>query len=360
MCQACSINVQSAEAFAGKLLGMLNGGAVGLMISVGHRTGLFDVLAEGGPATSHELAERAGLNERYVREWLGAMVTGEIVDYDPEIGRYVLPESHAAFLTRAASPNNLGVAFQFLPVLASVEDGIVECFRKGGGVPYSSFPRFHTVMAEMSDQTVVSGLVDAILPLVDGMAQKLEAGATLLDVGCGRGHAIIALAERFPRSTFTGYDLSEEAIGHAMQTVSDKGLKNIRFASRDLSAFAEPGQYDFITGFDVVHDQKDPAGLLTGVHSSLKPGGVFLAQDIYGSSFVEQNIGGALAPFVYTVSCMHCMTVSLAQGGAGLGAAWGKELALDMFGKAGFESVDVNTLEHDVMNYFYVCRKSSK
>ncbi|MCA9274285.1 MAG: methyltransferase domain-containing protein [Phycisphaerales bacterium] len=359
MCQACSINVQSAEAFAGKLLGYLNGGAVGLMISVGHRTGLFDVLAAGGPATSHELAERADLNERYVREWLGAMVTGEIVDYDPEIGRYLLPESHAAFLTRSSSPNNLGVAFQFLPVLASVEDGIVDCFRNGGGVPYSSYPRFHTVMAEMSDQTVVSGLVEAILPLVNGMNAKLESGASLLDVGCGRGHAIISLAERFPKSSFTGYDLSEEAISHAKQTAAEKGLKNIKFEMRDLSAFAEPAKYDFVTGFDVVHDQKDPAGLLAGVHTSLKPGGVFLAQDIYGSSFVEQNIGGPLAPFIYTVSCMHCMTVSLAQGGAGLGAAWGKELALEMFETAGFESIDVNTLLHDVMNYFYVCRKSA-
>lgn len=357
MCQACSISVQSPEAFAGKLLGMLNGGAVGLMISIGHRTGLFDTLADGGPATSDELASRAGLNERYVREWLGAMVTGEVVDYDPEIGRYFLPESHAAFLTRAGAPHNLGVAFQFLPVLASVEDQIVECFRNGGGVPYSSYPRFHTVMAEMSDQTVVSGLVDAILPLVDGMQEKLEAGASVLDVGCGRGHALIELAGRFPQSIFTGYDLSEEAITHARQRAADRGVTNVRFESRDLSAFAEQGTYDLITGFDVIHDQKDPAGLLAGVFTSLKPGGVFLAQDIYGSSYVEQNIGGPLSPFIYTVSCLHCMTVSLAQGGAGLGAAWGKELAVEMMGNAGFQSIDVNTLEHDVMNYFYVCRK---
>lgn len=357
MCQACSINVQSADAFAGKLLGLLNGGAVSLMISVGHRAGLFDALAAGGPASSAELADRAGLNERYTREWLGAMVTGEIVDYDPETQRYILPESHAAWLTRSADAN-FAVPFQFLPVLAGVEDKILECFRNGGGVPYSEFPRFHEVMAEESDQTVVAGLESSILPLVEGMTEALDAGAALLDVGCGRGHALMAMAERFPASTFTGYDLSDEAIGHAEREARSRGLTNVRFVARDLTEFAEPETYDYITGFDVVHDQKSPAGLLAGVHASLKPGGVFLAQDILGSSEVANNIGGPLAPFIYTISCLHCMTVSLAQGGAGLGAAWGRELAVEMMTDAGFESVGVNTLEHDIMNYFYVCRKA--
>lgn len=358
MCQACSIRVQTPDEFAGKLLGYLNGGAVALMISVGHRTGLFDALAAGGPANSTELAHRAGLQERYTREWLGAMVTGEIVDYDPETQRYILPDSHAALLTQDAEAN-LAVPFQFLPVLAQVEDDLVDCFRNGGGVPYSKYPRFHEVMAEESDQTVVAGLEHAILPLVEGMKERLKAGASLLDVGCGRGHALMTLATLFPKSQFAGYDLSEEAIAYATAQAKARGLSNIRFLSRDLSSFAEPDTYDFITGFDVIHDQKSPSGLLKGVHASLKPGGVFLAQDILGSSDVAQNIGGPLAPFVYTISCMHCMTVSLAQGGAGLGAAWGRELAVSMMNDAGFSSVEVNTLDHDIMNYFYVCRKAN-
>ncbi|MFK7962016.1 MAG: class I SAM-dependent methyltransferase [Phycisphaerales bacterium] len=359
MCQACSINVDATEAFAGRLVGLLNDGAIALMISVGHRTGLFDALAAGPPATSHGLAERAGLNERYVREWLGAMVTGEIVLYDPADQAYALPEAHAAFLTRAAAPNTLAVAFQFLPMLGEVEDRIVECFRSGGGVPYSAYPRFHTIMAEESDQTVVSNLVETILPLADGVVERLDAGGVALDVGCGRGHALMRLAERFPESEFVGYDLSTEAIAHARDEAERRGLTNVRFDARDLSQFAEPGTYDLITGFDVIHDQKDPAGLLVGVRASLKPGGVFLAQDILGSSDVAENIGGPLAPFIYTISCMHCMTVSLAQGGAGLGAAWGRELAVSMMEDAGFADVAVNTLEHDIMNYFYVCRNAA-
>lgn len=329
------------------------------MISIGHRTGLFDGMSEGGPETSHEIAERSGLNERYVREWLGAMVTGEIVDYDPETQRYFLPEQHAALLTRASSPDNIAVPFMFLPVLASVEDEIVGCFRNGGGVPYERFTRFHEVMAAESDQTVVSSLFDAILPLVEGMVAALGRGASLLDVACGRGHALLAMAERYPASSFVGYDLSEGAIAHARARADERGLANIAFGVKDLGDFVEPERYDFVTGFDVIHDQADPAGLLRGVHASLKPGGVFLAQDIFGSSEVHENIGGPVAPFVYTISCLHCMTVSLARGGAGLGAAWGRQLAERMLGEAGFETVEVNTLEHDVMNYFYVCRKSA-
>ncbi len=358
MCQACTIDANVSGAFAEKMLGLLNGGAIALMVSVGHRAGLFDAMADGQAVTSQQLAKNAGRNERYCREWLGAMATGEIVEYDIATKQFRLPPEHAAWLTHDATPNNIAVPFQFLPILAQVEDEIVECFEHGGGVPYERYPRFHQIMAEESDQTVVSSLVESILPVADGVISRLESGIDVLDVGCGRGHAMMELAQRFPKSSFAGYDLSPEAIGYARTRAKELGLNNIRFEQRDLSAFAEPERYDFITGFDVIHDQKSPSGLLSGVQRSLRSGGVFLAQDIFGSSEVGHNIGGPVAPFVYTISCLHCMTVSLAQGGEGLGAAWGKELAVSMMRDAGFTDVKVNTLEHDVMNYFYVCRKA--
>jgi hypothetical protein len=159
-----------AEAFAEKMLGTINGAGLALMTSIGHRTGLFDTMAALAPSTSARVAEAAGLNERYVREWLGAMTTGGVVEYDPARGTYHLPPEHAAFLTRAASPNNLAVTTQFVAVLGAVEDRIVECFRAGGGVPYSAFGRFHETMAEESEQTVVAGLTDSILPLAPGLS----------------------------------------------------------------------------------------------------------------------------------------------------------------------------------------------
>ena len=163
-----------AEAFLGRLLDDLNGGATMIMTSVGHRTGLFDAMSGLSPSTSAQIAEAANLNERYVREWLAAMSVGKIVEYDPEDETYQLPPEHAAWLTRAASPNNFAVTAQFIPLISSVEDGIVESFRNGGGLPYSAFPRFHEAMAEHSGQTVVATLTDHILPLVPGLTGRLE------------------------------------------------------------------------------------------------------------------------------------------------------------------------------------------
>ncbi len=176
------IDQAKAEAFAERMLGTLNEAAVALMTSVGHRTGLFDAMAGLPPSTSEQVAYASGLNERYVREWLGAMVTGGIVEHEPEGGTYVLPAEHAAWLTRAATPDNIAVTAQWIPLLGSVEDGIVESFEKGGGVPYSAYPRFHEVMAEESAQTVVAALTSSILPLVPGLTERLEAGIDVLDL----------------------------------------------------------------------------------------------------------------------------------------------------------------------------------
>jgi 2-polyprenyl-3-methyl-5-hydroxy-6-metoxy-1,4-benzoquinol methylase len=338
---------------------MLNGAALMVLTSVGHRTALFDVLAELDGATSDELAAAAGLNERYVREWLGGMTTGRIVELDPETGRYWLPAEHAAWLTRAASPDNLAVEAQWIPTLSIVEDDIVDCFERGGGVPYERFARFHEVMAEESAQTVLSVLFSHILPLVPGMAERLEEGASLLDLGCGRGRALLLLAERFPASTFRGYDLSADAIAFASSQAAAQDLANVRFEQRDLSTFdvdAEPEEFEFVTTFDAVHDQAKPLALLKGIGKSLKPDGTYLMQDIQGSSHVHENLDHPGAPLLYMISCMHCMTVSLAQGGDGLGAMWGEEKARELLAEAGFSSVDVHLLEHDPFNAYFVIR----
>src|SRR3712207_6576021 len=210
-------NQERAEAFAGRMIGVLNEGALAIMTSIGHRTGLFDAMAGLPPSTSEEIADVANLNERYVREWLGAMVVGRIVEHDPEDRTYYLPQEHAAWLTRAASPNNVAVTAQFVPLMGSVEDGILESFKNGGGLPYSSFPRFHEVMAEDSAQTTVAALKEHILPLVPGLTERLKSGIEVLDVGSGSGRALNLMAREFPKSRFTGYDFSEEAIARARE-----------------------------------------------------------------------------------------------------------------------------------------------
>jgi SAM-dependent methyltransferase len=348
-----------AAAFEKRLVGALNYGALCLMTSLGHRVGLFDVMADMPAAGSEAIAARCGLNERYVREWLGAMVASGVVDYDPRNGTYALPPEHAAFLTRVATPANLAVFTQYIPLLGAVEDDVVACFRAGGGVPYARFERFHEVMAEDSGQTVLPVLKSHILPLIPGLDERLKDGIRVLDVGCGRGRALNLLANCFPNSRFVGIDLSEEAIKFARDDADRQGNKNVSFIARDLSRFdqqAQPGAFDFITTFDAVHDQASPRKVLRGIRISLADDGVYLAQDIKASSDVQHNREHPVGTLLYTISCMHCMTVSLAQGGDGLGAMWGKEMAAQYFQEAGFHSVAVHELAHDFQNYYYVCR----
>lgn len=349
-----------AEAFAGKFLTVLNHGALCLMVSIGHRTGLFDVMSRLPPLRSAEIAAQAGLNERYVREWLGAMVTGGVVDFEPASHRYSLPAEHAAFLTRAAAADNMAAFGQYIGVLGCVEDDIVECFKQGGGVPYEKFPRFHEVMAEDSGQSVVSSLESHILPLVPGLPERLANGIRVLDAGCGRGRILVRLAELYPRSRFVGMDLSREATEYARDKAMENGLTNIEFMTVDLSTFdgtADPEAFDFVTTFDAIHDQAKPLNVLKGIHRALKSDGVYLMQDISGTSHVHKDVEHPIGTFLYTISCMHCMTVSLAQGGDGLGAMWGEEKTHEYLQKAGFRSITTHRLAHDIQNNWYVVTK---
>jgi ubiquinone/menaquinone biosynthesis C-methylase UbiE len=349
-----------AEAFAGRVLSALNDGALCLMISVGHRTGLFDAMSTLPAATSQEIASRARLNERYVREWLGAMVTGRVVAVDPATMRFSLPREHAAFLTRAAAADNMAVFAQYIAILGQVEDEIVTCFQHGGGVPYNNFRRFHEVMAEDSTQSVLSSLESHILPLVPSLTERMANGIRVLDAGCGRGRILLRLAELYPRSRFVGMDLSTDAIEYAREEAARTNLGNVEFVAADLSTFdatAEPESFDLITTFDAIHDQARPLRVLKGIHRALKPDGVYVMQDISGTSHVDRDVEHPIATFLYTISCMHCMTVSLAQGGEGLGAMWGEERTRDYLAQAGFGSVTTHKLAHDIQNNWYVVRK---
>ena len=171
-----------AESFASYAIGLMNGGFLTMMISIGHRTGLLDAMATLPPSTSKEIAQKTGLKERYVREWLGSMVTGKIVEYDKEKKTYRLPPEHAAIITRPAGIDNLASVAQFLSLMGEVEGQVVDCFRKGGGVPYSEYPRFAELQAEESAQVHDARLVKTTIPLIDGLAPRLATGINILDV----------------------------------------------------------------------------------------------------------------------------------------------------------------------------------
>jgi SAM-dependent methyltransferase len=348
---------EGSTEFAERMLRTMNEAALALMVSVGHRTGLFDVMAAMPAATSAEIASRASLDERYVREWLAVMTTGRIVEHDGETGAYWLPAEHAAWLTRAAGMQNLATGMQYIGLMAAVEDQIVDCFRRGGGVPYSAFPRFQAVMAEDSGAVHDATLIDVTLPLVPGLIDRLRQGIDVADVGCGSGHAANLMAEAFPRSRFAGFDFSDAGIATARLEAERKGLVNARFDKRDAARLGEVGRFDFITTFDAVHDQARPDLMLAGIATALRPGGVYLCVDTSASSQLADNLDHPLGPFLYTVSCMHCMTVSLADGGMGLGTMWGEQTARTMLAEAGFTSIQTAHLDGDIVNTYIIASK---
>ncbi|WP_441248406.1 class I SAM-dependent methyltransferase [Kitasatospora sp. McL0602] len=341
--------------FAGRMVQMLNDACLGLMAGLGHESGLFDVMAGLEPATSAEIAQAAGLNERYVREWLGSMVTGGVVDYDPERGSYALPPEHAASLTRAAGPDNLARIAQDLSMMAEVEQQVLEAFRTGGGLPYSAYPRFQSVQAEESGEVFDLALVEGIVPLVPGLVERLQAGIDALDIGCGQGHAVNVLARAFPAGRFHGLDKSEEGVAAARAEAAAWGLSNAEFQVGDSAELTD--RYDLVTAFDVIHDLARPAPTLAAVAGALREDGVFLMGDIAASSRLEENIGHPLCPALYTFSVFYCMSVSLGEGGAGLGTVWGEQKALEMLTAAGFGQVDTQRVEGDILNVYYVARR---
>ena len=352
-----SVEPEAAAAFAERMIDVLSDASTALLLSVGHQTGLFDAMAGAPPSTSAELADRAGLHERYVREWLAGLTVAGVVEHDGG-GRHSLPAAHAASLTRAAGPENLAPTMTVVAMMAEVVPKVVRAFREGGGVPYSAYPRFHQLMNEDSTAMLDGALVDAVVPLVDGLAGRLEAGIDVADIGCGSGHAVNLLARSFPNSRCVGYDISDEAIAAARAEAQEWGLDNARFEVRDVAGLGEDAAYDLVTAFDAIHDQAHPAAVLACVARALRPGGRFLMVDIKASSNVDDNRQIPWAPFIYAISTFHCMTVSLAAGGDGLGTAWGRQLATSMLDDAGLTDVAVHELDNAPFNYFFVASKA--
>ncbi|WP_347353623.1 methyltransferase domain-containing protein [Intrasporangium sp.] len=343
------------EAVTERLLQVLNDGAIAVLASIGHQTGLFETLATLPPVTSAQLADAAGLDERYVREWLGGVVTAGFVDYDPGTSGYALRADHAPFLT-GPSADNLARALQYVTLMGQTTPGIVEAFRHGGGLDYAAYPGFHDLQASDSGAVLDAILLDEILPLT-GETDRLRAGIDVADVGCGQGHAVNLLARAFPASRFTGFDFEPDVIATARAEAAAWGLTNATFAVRDVAGEPSPAAYDLVTAFDTIHDQARPAEVLQHIAACLRPGGTFLMGDIDASSRLENNLDLPWASFLYAISTTHCMSVSLAQGGAGLGTVWGVELAEQMIREAGFGSVERHRLAANPFEVYVVARR---
>jgi ubiquinone/menaquinone biosynthesis C-methylase UbiE len=347
-------NPDLVKQFAGKLLNIYTGGVLTKLIDIGYEVGLFEA-SKRGPGTSDELSERSGLNERYVREWLGAMTTSGIYSYDPESKRYTLPEEHAALLT-GDSAQNLCPHSQMINHFGTHLPRLVECFRAGGGIPYSAYrPAFTQCMDDLWRRIYDQQLLSGFIGVVEGLPERLRQGLRVLDIGCGTGHAMNILAWEFPSSRFYGYDIAEDAIERARAEAKKMNLTNSSFELVDVTYLPSEPKFDVITAFDAIHDQKAPESVLRSANQALAPDGTFLMIEFKFSSNVEDNIKNAFAPLYYGISLMHCMPVSLAVGGTGLGTVWGEQTARQLLAEAGFKSVKVLDVPRP-QNCIFVCK----
>jgi 2-polyprenyl-3-methyl-5-hydroxy-6-metoxy-1,4-benzoquinol methylase len=354
---AAALDEERVQRFMGRLMETYTAGMVTFMIDLAHRTGLLDAMATG-PGTSIELAARAGLQERYVRECLGALVTAGIVEYDAAGAVYTLPPEHAVCLSGDGSLN-LAPYSLMNALLGKHIDAVAGAFREGGGLPYDRFrPEFTSVMDGLSRGLMDGQLLHGILPAVDDLPARLASGIRVADVGCGTGHAVNLMAREFPHSTFIGYDIGADAIEAARAEAADYRLSNASFEVRDVATLPTRPSFDVIFAFDSIHDQVDPSGVLRQVYEALDSSGLFVMMDIKANTPLEENIGNPFAPLLYSMSTLHCLTVSLAHGGAGLGTMWGQQRARTMLTDAGFTEVDVSDVPDDPMDVVYVARKT--
>ena len=353
-----AVDQVEVEEFMGRLVSIYTGSMLTYMIDIGHRTGLLDAIARGA-GTSDELARRAGLEERYVREWLAAVTSGGIVDYDPVGHTYTLAPARAACLTDG--PFNLAPMAQLQTHLGKHVHQVARAFREGGGVPYAEYrPEFTDVMDAVGRGVYDAFLLDGFLPLASGLTERLREGARVADVACGTGHALVLLARAFPRSTFVGYDLDDGAIARATAEANGAGLTNVTFEVRDAARLRVAEPFDAVFVFDALHDQVDPAAVLGCIHDALAPGGWFVMKEPHAADALEDNLANPMAPILYSVSTLHCMTVSLAHGGAGIGTMFGEQLARRMLASAGFVDVQVHPAPGDPGDAVYVSRKADR
>ena len=310
---------------------------LGALSYIGDRLGIFSALAEAGSVTSATLAERTGLSERYLREWLGAMTAAGYVTYDPAAKTYAMPPEHAMVLARDDSPFFAGGFIEMIVPQMSIAPKVMQSFKNGRGVPQSEYPPETWEAMERSSASMYRHqLVRKWLPTMPQVVAKLSEGGSSLDVGCGSGRAAIAIATAFPKAKVFGYDAHQGSLERARANAKAAGLGDrINFDVVDCTKLPA-AQFDFISTFDVVHDSVDPDALLKSIRGALKPGGTYLMVEVNVSSNLEDNIN-PMGRLMYSMSTLYCMTVSLAHGGAGIGACMGEAKARELVAAAGFK-----------------------
>lgn len=350
------MNQEKHEAFVDGALGDLKGGLVMLMAYLGDRLDLFRTMA-GRRMASSDLADASHLQERYVREWLNAMACAGYVEYDPPSQTYRLPPEHEPVLVDSKSPVFFGGMYQELPALWAVMPGLMEKFRNGGGLSIEDYGReWWDGMERFTATWFENFLLQEWIPKADGLKQRLEDGAHVADIGCGRGRALVKLAEAFPRMTAVGFDLSETNLEGARRLAEKAGVADrIDFRKHDVHE-GLPETFDVALTFDAMHDLKEPETAFGAIHDALVDDGKYLLMEFRVGDRLEDNLGPLGAMF-YTFSVTYCMTTSLGMNGAGLGTCGMPESVVrDMAKRAGFAGVEVVPFDNP-FNKVYLAEK---
>jgi 2-polyprenyl-3-methyl-5-hydroxy-6-metoxy-1,4-benzoquinol methylase len=331
-----------AEEPAARLADLALGHVLVTMIGLGHRLGLLDALA-AGPATADELAGRAGAAPRYVREWLGALVAGGIVEWTADSGsggRYRFAPGYAGLLTGPTAAN-LAPNAEMLTRLSAMVPEVADRFGDGAGIPAEVYAqRAGGSLGGSRRFLYQEQLVPGFLGAVPGLHERLRAGARVLDVGCGPGQVARLVTDAFPAARVTGVDVVPEAIELAMAERGDR--PNLDFRVGDAALLDDDGAFDVVLAVDVVHDLARPHEALRGMRRALAPGGVLVMVDTAFSADLDAVAGHPGAAQAFSVSVLHCLPISLHDGGAGLGAMWGREAAERMLVEVGFTDVRVH------------------
>jgi len=350
------MNMDKVHEMAFRVIGDTGGAFTVTLGYIGDRLGLFKAMAGAGPMSSEELAKKTQLNERYVREWLRAMVAAEYVEYHPATNKYEMTEEQAFVLANEDSPLFVGGALHFTPPSIRNVDRILEAFRKGGGIPYSEIgEEIPHAIERLFRPGYLNFLAKDWLGTVPGLIGRLEKGARIADIGCGAGQSTIAMGKNFPKAQVLGIDYHGPSIERARKLASTQGLKNVEFLQAAAHEIPNGRKYDLICSFDCIHDMVDPKATLRAIRDALADDGVYVWSEPNATANAHEN-RNPIGKMFHAISPLHCMTVSLAFNGAGLGTVIGESGARALAQEAGFSQFEKLPIQHP-LNQFFALRK---
>jgi SAM-dependent methyltransferase len=320
---------------------------------IGDRLGIFKAMADGSALTTQQLAERTGLNERYLREWTATMTAAGYIDYSPGDATFRMSPEQAAVLTNEDTTYFTAGAFQYAVACYRQIPKLMEAFRSGGGVPFSEFgPDIVEAIERLFHVGYETWVAREWIPAVPDIHERLLKGGEAAEVGCGAGQCLIPVAAAFPNSRFFGYDVDLASVERARDKAAAAGLAG-RIAFEQIAAERVPlvERFDLVMAFNCIHDMAHPRAALKGIQRMLKRDGAFLWSEADVGARLEDNLG-PVGRTLYGASTMHCMTVSLAQGGEGLGSAISAELARNLAAEAGFASLERLPIKNPIHQIF--------